>query len=86
MAEQEEIWNQAKQQQATPEIPDWLHGAAQEEGRRIRVVTVNDTTETKTVTCIGCQKQMLAACNVEIVYCPMCGVCSPIALCPQGGE
>ena len=74
IAEQEELWNRAKQQQAAePFIPDWLHAAARQEGRRIRVVTVDNSTETKTVTCVGCQQTMLAACNVQIVFCPQCG-------------
>ena len=56
-----------------PVIPEWLHHAARQEGRRIRVVAVNRDMETRTVTCVGCQKQMLAACHVQIVYCPVCG-------------
>ena len=72
VAEQQELWNRAKLQKAAePLIPDWLHAAAHQEGRRIRVVTVS--TATRTVTCIGCSKQMLAAVNVEIVFCPQCG-------------
>ena len=87
IAELEELWKRAKQKPATPEIPEWLHHAARQEGRRIRVVTVNDTTDTKTVTCIGCKKNMLAACNVQIVFCPECGCTfAPDMLACQAGE
>ena len=56
-----------------PIIPEWLHEAAHQEGRQIRVVTVNSTAETRTVMCIGCKKDMLAATNVQLVFCPCCG-------------
>jgi len=59
-----------------PVIPEWLHQAAREEGRRIRVVTLANTQTsagTRSVTCIGCQKQMITAQNVQIVFCPSCG-------------
>lgn len=73
VAEQQDLWNRAKQQTEQPVIPEWLHKEARQQGRRIRVVTVDDSTATKTVTCIGCRKNMLAACHVEIVFCPECG-------------
>jgi len=88
IAEQEQIWNQAKKhQQQTPIIPDWLHDAARQDGRRIRVVMIDTNTETKTVRCIGCCKDMLAAASVEIVFCPECGVTfSPNMLSPPCRE
>ncbi|CAB9516836.1 expressed unknown protein [Seminavis robusta] len=81
LREQEKLWNRVKeqQQQKQPVIPDWLHDVARQEGRRIRVVTVDSNTETRTVTCIGCQKRMLAAANVQIVFCPECG----LTFCPE---
>lgn len=62
-----------KEASVIPIIPEWMHAAAHQEGRKIRVVTVNKSTETRTVTCIGCQKDMLAATNVQLVFCPCCG-------------
>ena len=87
LAEQAAIWERLKNPNkddnnkkpaasvdaVVPIIPEWLHEAAYQEGRRIRVVTVNNTTATRTVMCIGCKKDMLAATNVQLVFCPCCG-------------
>ena len=81
LAEQAAIWerlkNPSKNDKSTasvvPIIPEWLHEAVHQEGRRIRVVAVDKTTETRAVTCIGCRKKMVAATNVQLVFCPGCG-------------
>jgi hypothetical protein len=76
---QEEMWRRTTQQQQEveaymgPIIPDWLHAAALNSGRKIKVVAINSWTDTRIIACVGCQKQMLAASHVEIVFCPDCG-------------
>lgn len=74
MAQQVAMLDRVKKQQAmVPRIPQWLHEAARQDGRRIRIVTLNSKSVTRKITCIGCCKIMTADSTVEIVYCPACG-------------
>lgn len=78
MKQQEDLWGRLKkqqpqQQQDMPQIPEWLHQAAQMERRRIRVVPLDSKAAKRRVVCVGCANTLLADRNVEIVYCPACG-------------
>jgi hypothetical protein len=79
MKQQEDLWGRLKkqqpqqQQQGMPQIPEWLHQAAQMEGRRICVVPLDSKAAKRRVVCVGCANTLLADRNVEIVYCPACG-------------
>jgi len=92
MAEQAALWDRLKKDclkkvQATsirtdttvvPRIPEWLHQAARDEGRQIRVMTVDGQTPTDSIVCVGCHKNIMVAQGTELVYCPCCGTTFPI--------